>query len=213
MHGDTGVILPEGLVHPKHWPDPQLPEGEPENALSQQQIELVRARLVQNRLPLALTAAMLLEQINAYRFEVYANNQLATGQPEFRDGLLAFLDQLAASVAEIVTTVPLDETSPTDADVKKAATWWARFSKQWKEGEQYLSPENAADAAKPLGIILSCGIFGSLLGGVAGGPAAAAAGFGGGSMFGQMITKHIKPGAAADKLQDIFDAASDTEPK
>ena len=28
MLGDTGVILPEGLVHPAHWPDPQPPEPE-----------------------------------------------------------------------------------------------------------------------------------------------------------------------------------------
>ncbi|WP_392662947.1 pentapeptide repeat-containing protein [Amaricoccus sp. B4] len=40
MDGDTGVILPEGLHHPAHWPDPEMPGQAIEEAFSvEEQIE------------------------------------------------------------------------------------------------------------------------------------------------------------------------------
>ncbi|MCE8417630.1 pentapeptide repeat-containing protein [Rhodovulum sulfidophilum] len=167
--------------------------------------EAVRRKLYQNCTAIPLSAASLLIAISEYRFSVYSNNQLAASHPSFREGLLAFLDTLANSVGELLEILPSANERPDRAQAENVASWLDRFIAQWRNGEDYFAPENLADASKPVSVVLGCGTLGALLGLPFGGPIGATTGFGAGSVFGQMVTKHLKPGAAADKVAEIFE--------
>lgn len=198
MHGDRGVILPEGLEYPDHWPEPVPPRSAPVTPFRPVPPSAVQARLSANGSALVLTSASVLEQIAAFRDTVRGNNQLAAERPELRESLLDFLDALSADLERLVEIIPPDQTPVTDETAEQAASWLDRFGARLRESAaKYVAPENVADAALPLGIILGCGAIGALLGGPVG--------FGAGSVFGNLLTNNLKPGAAAERIGKLFE--------
>lgn len=156
-----------------------------------------KGRLDENLLPLLLTVSSLADQIEGFKREVQSNNYLAVHEPEKHKGLLSTLEKISAdliALLEFLPTSPEDVTAETSAQV---SSWFVEFRSELESVvEGYASPSNAAKSVVPLGIILGCGTVGALLGGPIG--------FGAGSVFGQYVTGHIKPGVMSDKLSGIF---------
>lgn len=151
------------------------------------QAEAMAKRLANNRDAIALTAASVLEQIAEFRERVRGNNQL---EPEFREKLLDFLDDLSAQLNALLELLPEDRKAPDEAAGEKGVRWLREFKASFfKEGAAYASPENVAKATIPTGIILGCTGIGSLLGFP-----------GAGGIVGALITSQIKPGKAAEEL-------------
>lgn len=160
------------------------PEDKPVPAA---QAEAMAQRLSNNRDAIALTAASVLEQIAEFRELVRGNNQL---EPEFREKLLDFLDDLSAQLNALFELLPEDKKAPNEEAGEKGVRWLREFKASFfKEGAAYASPENVAKATIPTGIILGCTGIGSLLGFP-----------GAGGIVGALITSQIKPGKAAEEL-------------
>lgn len=146
------------------------------------------AQLLQtNRDAISLTTASLLEQIAEFREKMRGNNHL---ESEFREEILAFLDQLSEKLRNLVKALPaVAETTDTKAG-EKAVLWLRDFKAHFfKEAAAYASPENIAKSAIPTGIILGCTAVGSLVGMPVPG-----------TIVGGLITGQLKPGKAADDL-------------
>jgi hypothetical protein len=146
------------------------------------------AQLLQtNRDAISLTTASLLEQIAEFREKMRGNNHL---ESEFREEILAFLDQLSEKLRNLVEALPaVAETTDTRAG-EKAVLWLRDFKAHFfKEAAAYSAPENIAKSAIPTGIILGCTAVGSLVGM----PVA-------GTVVGGLIPGQLKPGKAADDL-------------
>ena len=189
MRGDRGTILPEGLEYPPDWPEATRRE------LSR---EVVKARLSTNRPAVILTAASVLEQVSAFRETVRGNNQFASEMPESHASRLDFLETLSNELHHLLAILPSDETPVTEEAAKETASWLDQFGDRLRgHAEKYIDPDNVADAASPLGIILGCGAIGALLGGPIG--------FGAGSFMGNYLTINLKPGAVADKIEKILE--------
>lgn len=151
----------------------------------------------------SLTGAELLVRIAAFREEVRKSNRLAAEDTDFRDGLLAFLDRLAADLEGLLEATPAPGEVVTDEVAEATASWFKRFSATLREeGASYLAPERLGKAAAPTSVILGCGAVGALFGGPVG--------FGAGVMAGKFLTGELKNGAVADKVGKAL--ADDTPP-
>ncbi len=144
-------------------------------------------RLASNRDAIALITAGLLEQIAEFRENVRGDNRL---NPEFREQLLAFLDDLTGKVQDLLGLLPSDATDIDARTGEKGVRWLRAFKAALLEdARKYASYENVAGAAVPTGIILGCTGLGALLGM----PVA-------GTIVGGLLTGQLKPGKAADDL-------------
>lgn len=194
--GDRMTLLPEGLERPANWPDvpddPAPPVDAPSAGGAVGRVRAVAARLEADREVVILTGAELLVRIAAFREEVRKSNRLAGEDPDFRDGLLAFLDRLAADLEGLLEATPAPGEVVTDEAAEATASWFKRFSATLRaEGATYLDPERLGKAAAPISVILGCGAVGALFGPL---------GFGAGLMAGRFLTGELKSSAVADKV-------------
>jgi len=226
MRGDRWTKIPDHLTRPAHWleegqggaidtigpetvitPDSVFSSGRTQptrgEAVAEPSAGVIRARLRVNRKAVILNGASVLEQIAEHRETVRGNNHL---DPEMRDELLGFLDRLSESLKGIVESVPEEGADPTEEEVAETASWFSRFKEACSADlSERFAPETLGKAAVPLGIILGCGAVGAALSG--------GIGFGAGSLFGKLLTGHLKPDAAADKVSDALKGPPDPTPQ
>jgi len=144
-------------------------------------------RMSANRDAIALCTAGLLEQIAEFRERIRGDNQL---DPEFKERLLAFLDDLSSRLSELIGLLPPDPKSLDDETGEKGVRWLRGFKHALLDNaREYADPKNIAGAAIPTGIILWCTGVGSMMGM----PVA-------GTVVGGLLTGQLKPGKAADDL-------------
>jgi hypothetical protein len=166
-------------------------------AVDSDAVRQLRARLAAVHPALTFNAHAVLEQITLFREEVRSDNQLAVEHPEFREGLLDFLDRLAASFAALLDALPAPAEEVSEEVARDALTWRERFTAGLAgELKTYTSPDAMAKTAVPAGLIFSLGGIGALLGGPLG--------FGAGALLGQLIVGHAKAGAAADRVEKLL---------
>ncbi len=140
-----------------------------------------------NRDAIAISAAGLLEQIAEFRERVRGDNQL---EPEFKERLLRFLDDLSAKLNELIGLLPPDPETVEENTGEKGVRWLRGFKRALLENaREYVGPENVAGAAIPTGVILACTGVGSMMGM----PVA-------GTVVGGLLTGQLEPGKAADDL-------------
>ncbi|UWQ01106.1 hypothetical protein K3X44_11455 [Aliiroseovarius crassostreae] len=166
---------------------PQQPTLLNEKPVSAEAAKAMAQKLKTNRDAIALTSASALEQIAEFREMVRGNNQL---DPEFRERLLGFLDELAAKLQNLHNLLPSGSETPDEETGEQGVRWLRAFKASFfKEAAEYTSPGNVAKSIIPTGIILTCTGVGTLMGM----PVA-------GTVVGGLITGQIKPGKAADDL-------------
>ena len=114
--------------------------------------------------------------------------------PEFRDGLLDFLDRLASTFTALLDRLPEPTEEVSEQAARDALTWRERFAAGLAvEFGTYIAPEAMAKTTVPAALIFGLGGIGALLGGPLG--------FGAGALAGQLLVGHAKAGAAADRLE------------
>ncbi len=160
-----------------------------------EQIASVRRRIDMNRDAIALSVAGLLEDLAAFRERVRCLNHI---DPDFRDELLNFIDELSAKLETLLEALPTGDNSISDAKAVALMHWYRQFQPLVQsQMKAYVSPENVSEAIVPTGIILGCGAVGALVAGPAGA--------GVGLVAGGLISRQIKPGQAADDLIGLND--------
>lgn len=171
-------------------------DSNPRRNYSKLELNAVKSTVEINRESIALSSASTLLQISDFREKVRGNNQL---ELMFREGLLGFLDALSGDLEKLSELTLKLVTDPTDENAENTLNWLNRFKSRFNDKcQEYIEPENIANAAVPTAIILSCGGIGSLLGGPLG--------FGAGTVFGKFLTGELKAGGATDKISKMFDA-------
>lgn len=170
---------------------------------SRAKVSLVRKRIEENRLTILIVISDQVRQLSEFREKVAQNNWLGAENPDFRDQLLSFIDQLTENLTGIGKSLP-DAGASNDEEFEAVASWFARFEAHVSDQLQsYIAPDNVAAAVLPVGIVLGCGAIGSLLGGPIG--------FGAGSFVGQYVTGHLKPGALSKKISDAIEENTKTD--
>ena len=155
--------------------------------VSSQTARAVAGRMAANRDGITLISAGLLDQIADFRERLRGDNEMDT---EFKDGLLAFLDDLAEKVRMLLDLLPEQAQEIDDEAGEEGALWLVEFrSALFKNAREYSSPDNIAGAMIPTGIILGCTALGSVMGMPVPG-----------TVVGGLITGQLKPGKAADDL-------------
>ena len=168
------------------------------------QIRQLKERLAVVHPALTLSAQSVLEQVAQFREEVRSNNQLAVDFPEFRDGLLDFLDRLAVSLESLLKNLPGPAGTVTEDTAKAALTWRQRFAANLSvELTTYTSPEAVAKKSIPAGLIFGLGAVGALLGGPIG--------FGVGALAGKLLVGEVKPGSATDRIEKTITSPGDAD--
>ncbi len=114
--------------------------------------------------------------------------------------------QKLQSIEELMLLVEESQeihTSDNPSEVETAGSWGARFrSALFENFVDTFTPENIASATIPTSIILTCSSLGSLIAGPVG--------LGAGGVLGHILTRQLKPGQAADRLQEAL-AETDAE--
>ena len=111
---------------------------------------VVAKNIKSNSVSLILTAASILEQIADYRECVRSDNQLGGFDPEFRDSLLTFLDQLTSDIEKLLSQIPNQNLEPTPEQEEAATDWTGRFiSSAIPERELSPSAENLGKVSAP----------------------------------------------------------------
>lgn len=153
---------------------------------------------------IVMAASALAEQIREFQSKVRADNHFSVHNWEARDSLMKLLDELLTSLDELAILIP-ETTDKVEPDkIKELSGWYQSFKTNLETHlSEYASPENAAKSTVPLGIVLGCGTLGAILGGTLG--------FGAGSLIGQYITGHVKPGALSDRLNSALSSEGDTK--
>ena len=160
---------------------------EAEMPVSPAAAQAMAKRLAANRDAITLCTTGLLEQIGDFREKVRGDNKL---DPEFKEGLLEFLDDLSARLNGLIGLLPADTENAQEETGEKGVRWLRGFRNALLENaREYTDPKNVAGATIPTGIILVCTGVGSLLGM----PVA-------GTVIGGLLTGQLKPGKAADDL-------------
>ncbi len=179
----------------KFPPVPQDRTGDEPIEISKSEKSAIAQRVKLNREAIALTVAGLLEQIAQHSEYVRGLNNL---EPEYRENLLAFLEKLSGKLKELLGELPDQDEDISDEKAGKLAVWSQKYQlKMRREFRTYTTPENAAKATVPAGIILLCTGVGAMVGGPAGA--------GVGSFVGKLISGEVKPGKAVDELLDGFE--------
>ena len=151
--------------------------------------EHIKQTVTANREALALSLAGVLGQLEEFREKVRGLNHL---DPDFRDELIEFIDQLSDKLKSLLHDLPMTDEVIDDEKANRLVLWLREFRPLVKKSAaKYATPENVAEAAVPTGIILGCTAIGSLVG---------PAGAGVGALVGGLITNQVKPGKAADEL-------------
>lgn len=144
-------------------------------------------RVSQNRDALVLTIANAISQIDEFRETVRGLNGI---DPEYRESLLSFLDNLKSKLEGLLHDLPLGQQIVSIKRAYKIADWLHDYRSLISvEATKYLRPENVVQATIPTGLILACTGVGALFGF----PVA-------GTVVGGLITGQLKPGKAADNL-------------
>ncbi|WP_299632227.1 hypothetical protein [uncultured Roseobacter sp.] len=166
---------------------------------SEAQKEAIAKRIASNRDAIALAVASVLEQLNEYRERVRGLNGL---EPDYREELLSFIDQLSVKLSELMSMLP-DETDITIRETgDKAASWLSQYRALVPGiAKRYAEPENFAEATVPVGIILGCTSIGAMIGGPFGATA--------GGVVGGLISNQMKPGQAAKAILDSSSTSPD----
>lgn len=147
-------------------------------------------RVKENRVPILFVSKLIISLTEDFREKVRGNNKLS---PDERAAALEALDKLQklSHEAHEMSEAPSDLLMKNE-DIQ---SWAGRFKSAINESlGTILDPKNVANAAVPTALILGCGALGALIGGPIG--------FGAGSMLGHLITGQIKPGAAAEIIED-----------
>ena len=145
------------------------------------------ARVEINRVSLVVSIAGVVDQIAEHRERVRGNNHL---DPNTRDDLIAFLDELSGQLNELLSKLPMAEGIVSEESSKEYVRWVAKFGSFLRsKALKYVEPENVAEAVIPTGIILGSTGIGAMLGQ----PLAGAA-------VGGLITNQMKPGKAAEAI-------------
>ncbi len=172
-------------------------QGEP-NAHYQptnQERQNVAVRVLMNREALAISIAGTLEQIDAFREQVRGKNDL---DPEYREGLLEFLNRLQKNLQELMHDLPAQNEEISEDKANRFVCWWRDFKPlATKKAQAYIAPQNVANATVPTGIILGCTGIGFMVAGPVGA--------GAGGYVGNLITGQIKPGRAVEELMKPSD--------
>ena len=162
-------------------PDTTTPSGAEKKSISQ--------KVAANREALALSIAGVLEQIKEYRERIRKLNSL---EPEYKEGLLDFLDRLSKQLSDLLGELPDEGEVVSEEKSAKLVLWWREYKVMFGgKAKAYITPDNIAEATVPAGIILGCTGIGAIFG-----PVGATAG----GVVGSLITGQIKPGKAAGEL-------------
>ncbi|WP_428548662.1 hypothetical protein [Profundibacter sp.] len=155
----------------------------------------IAQKVADNREALAFSIAGVLEQIAEYRERVRKLNSL---EPEYKEGLLEFLDRLSKQFSDLLGELPDEGEVVSEEKTTKLALWWREYKALiGVKAKKYVTPDNLSEATVPAGIILGCAGIGAIFG-----PVGATAG----GVVGSLITGQIKPGKAAGELMKDFDA-------
>jgi hypothetical protein len=180
------------------------PDKIPVNAVDPDVVRQFHARIAADHPALTFNAHAVLEQIAQFREKVRSDNQLTVEHPDFRDGLIDFLDRLATSFADLLETLPESTEEVSEEAARDTLSWRARFTAGLAvEFNNYTAPEAMAKAAVPAGLIFSLGGIVALLGGPIG--------FVAGSYFAKLLVGEVKAGAAADKVEEMMTPDSDAD--
>lgn len=113
--------------------------------------------------------------------------------PEERQSLLEFIDQLNGSLKSLLGMLPKSDEVLDENGGSKLVLWLREFKALIpREAAKYVTPANVTTATVPTSIILSGTVIGTLISGPAGG--------GVGALVAGLITNQIKPGRAADEI-------------
>ena len=165
-------------------------ENAPTKPATLSEIQAVKKAASENREALVLSIASVLEQLKEFRERVRGLNHL---DGDFREELLAFIDQLTIKLETLLREIPAEGTEIDQAQASRLASWLQEFRPLVrKKAAGYVSPANVAEATVPTSIILGCMAVGTLVGGPIGAPA--------GAVIGGLLTGHVKPGKAAEEL-------------
>ena len=168
-------------------PDTSVPSGAEKKSIAQ--------KVTANREALALSIAGVLEQIKEYRERVRQLNSL---DPEYKEGLLDFLDRLSKQLSDLLGELPDEGEVVSEEKSTTLVLWWREYKAIFRgKAKAYLTADNIAEATVPAGIILGCTGIGAIFG-----PVGATAG----GIVGSLITGQIKPGKAAGELMKDLDA-------
>ncbi len=205
MLGDSGTIIPNHLKRPNHWikieyiSEPIIKKDIP--FISR---ETIAGALRSNGVALTFAVSTVFEQIVRYREKVRIDNELGATQPEHRDELLGFLDNILFHLEDLLNVVPYNNEVPTEEAVQVALGWCEQFQTTLIPGfKKYLSGENVGKAVVPVVTILGFGTIGALLTGFN------PLGFGAGSYIGKLLVGELKSGVVIDKLGDGFSRSED----
>lgn len=161
-----------------------------------------RSNVEKNKVAIAFISSNLLLQIEEYKEKIRIDNQLSIEQPDLKEGLLKTLNDIEKTVENLDKNIKETIDEKTKERFEDIAEWFNKFQKlALVDFQKYISPENISQAAVPVTIIMSCGGLGALLGGPVG--------FGAGSVFGQFLTKNIKPKDIVEKVEENFESKSD----
>ncbi len=181
--------------------DDQPPRTETEKPpeLSDAEKRCIAQRVQFNRDGLALSIGGVLEQVAEFREKARGLNGL---DPDYREDLLAFLDQLSNQLNEMLRQIPAQDEEISDQKASNLAQWWQEFQPLLSEkSREYISPKNVTEAAVPSGIIVSCMGVGALVGGPPGA--------GVGALVGGLIAGHVKPNKVLDELMKQQESPQD----
>ncbi|MTI00515.1 hypothetical protein [Roseibium sp. RKSG952] len=143
--------------------------------------------ITQNRDALVVSAAGLIEQIDAFREIVRGHNGLA---PELRKELLEFLGLLKEEISSLIQMLPKPMEAESAECFQNIAGWMDTYKNDLTTKlKHYASPQNVAELTLPSSIVLAATGIGAMLGQ----PLAGAA-------VGGLITNQMKPAQAAKEL-------------
>ena len=109
---------------------------------------------------------------------------------EVRKGLLSWLDDMSASLDELMSILPEDVEATNDKDAMNAQTWLEQAKPlMFAKCRDYVSPENVIEAATPTSIVLGSAVIGTMLGM----PVMSA-------LVGGLLTRTTKPSKAVDDI-------------
>ena len=82
---------------------------------------------------------------------------------EVRKGLLLWLDDMSASLDELMSILPEDVDATNDKDAMNAQTWLEQAKPlMFAKFRDYVSPENVIEAAIPTSIVLGSAVIGTM---------------------------------------------------
>lgn len=144
--------------------------------------------------PVTLISHSIKGLVGEYREAVRGDNRLS---PEVKGQRLKVLVDLEQMLAEASDLVEESADEQLVEDNPKAKDWVKRFRLVLNANvKECFGPENIGNAAVPTAIIFGFASLGSIIGGPFG--------FGAGSVFGHLITKQIKSGAAAKEIEKLL---------